>query len=99
MADIDAQLEAYVKEYGEISAGGVRARMKPGRKSVDHKAAVYDTMEAADLKMYDVLQILIDKHTTIKTSIAWAKVTKEVGIDTSNYVTESPPSFVVEVVK
>ena len=100
MADIDAQLEAYVKEHGEISAGGVRARMKPGRKSIDHEAAYkheFDAVFDADSK--SVLSGIVEKHTTTKISVAWAKVTKEARIDTSDYVTESAPSFVVEVVK
>ena len=100
LADIDAQLETYVREHGEVSGGGLRARMKPGRKSINHEGAWRAEYDAVfDDESKAALSEIAEKHTTVKTSVAWAKVTKEAGIDTSGYVTQSAPSFVVEVVK
>ena len=75
------------------SFAGYQARWKPGRKATDHEAAA---------KVAMVPESIIEAHTTIKTTVAWAKVTKAANVSKSvleQFTTEGTPSFVVEPVK
>ena len=88
-----AQLEEAVPTGDVVAFAGYQAQWKPGRKSTDHEAAAID---------YAVEPSIIEKHTTVKTSIAWAKVTKEAKLPKDvldRYTTEAPPTFSVEPMK
>lgn len=98
--EIKAAVRAQVEESGEMAGHGWRAYFKPGRNSTDHEAAVKAWQAEIDehgmhglaLKLKEV----VEKHTTVKTSDAWAKVTKDAKIDTSDFTTQSEPAFVIE---
>lgn len=91
LADITAAIRAEVDEQGMVAGHGVKAYYKPGRRSTDHEAAVKETPPTDDILA------LIEKHSTTKTTTAWAKVTKEAGIDVTTFTTEGEPTFVIEV--
>lgn len=84
---IEESLKKEVGESDQISAFGFKAQWKPGRKRTDHLAAARDAKVPAKL---------IHKHTTMRPSISWAKITKEAGIDLDEYTDQSPPTFVIE---
>ena len=88
---IVAQLEAHVLAAGPVEAHGYRAHYKAGRKTTDHEKAATENAAPEDL---------VAKHTTTKTtsSIAWAKVTKDMGIALAPYTSQGEPTFVVEQV-
>ena len=83
-------IQAEVETHGPLEAVGLRAYMKPGRKSTDHEAAA---------KAANVDSTLIEKYSTVKTTIQWAKVTKEANIDVRPFTTAAEPQFVIEDVK
>ena len=85
---ITDELKAHVADFGEVAGYGVRAYMKAGRKSTDHEAAAKD---------HDVPAEVVEKHTVIKSTVSWAKVTKELKIDTAPYTKEGAPTFVIEL--
>ena len=88
-----ANLESAIQPGDAVTFAGYQAQWKPGRKSTDHEAAAID---------YAVEPSIIEKHTTVKTSIAWAKVTKEAKLPKDvldRYTTEAPPTFSVEPMK
>ncbi len=91
MNDIKEKLEKEVLATGQISAHGYTARMKPGRKSINHEAAA----KSAGVS-YDVFL----RFTTIPSPrTSWAKVTKEAGVHKDilrQHTALSPPSFVIE---
>jgi hypothetical protein len=87
LALIEQELAHKVKSNGEIVAGGWRAYMKPGRKTTDHEAAA---------RAADVPNVVIEKYTTVKTSVEWAQVTKAAGCPTAEFTTQGDPVFVVE---
>lgn len=74
-----------------ISAHGYTARMKLGRKSIDHQSAALGV---------GVSDKLIEKFTsTPAPNISWAKITKAAGIDKdvlTKHTTQAAPSFVME---
>lgn len=102
---IKSELELAVQETNApLSAYGLIAYMKPGRKSIDHEKAT----NAEVLKQYKAsgdgdrvffIRELIEANSTTKTTVKWAEVTKKAGIDTSAFVTEAPAVFVVERVE
>lgn len=92
-AGVLAELEAAIQPGDTVAFAGYQAQWKPGRKSTDHEAAAQAmAVDAA----------IVEKHTVVKTTVAWAKVTKEARIGQAvlaQYTTEAPPSFVVEPIK
>ena len=91
IAQIEAALQQQVETSGEVAGFGFRAYMKPGRKSTNHEAAAL---------AHGVWPELVEAHSTTKTTVAWAKVTKEMGLkNLSEYTTESAPVFVVEAAR
>ena len=95
-----ATIQEYVEIGGSVEVAGVRAYMKAGRKSTDHEAAYKSTVLAAETAEYVMaLEAIRLAHTTVKESVAWAKVTKEAGCDTSAFTTEGKPEFAIEVSK
>lgn len=89
-AEITSQLKQATKENGPMQGYGYMATWKPGRKSTNHEAAA----TAANVSPEIVL-----KHTKVKETVAWAKVTKEAGVDVAPFTTQGEPFFVVEVEK
>lgn len=92
LASLRQQLQAEVGEGGAVEAFGFRAYWKPGRNTTDHEAAALAAGVAADV---------IEKHSTVKTTVAWAKVTKEAGVPKEileAHTTQGFPSFVVDAV-
>lgn len=85
-------LELHVKDHGDVQGHGVRAFMKPGRKKVDHEAAVEDA---------GVDDEIIEDFTTRKPApdptVAWAKITKQEQIPLGEFTTYAESFFVVEV--
>ena len=92
-AGVLAELEAAVPPGDTVTFAGFKAQWKPGRKTTDHESVAQDmAVDAA----------IIEKHTAVKTTVAWAKVTKEARIGQAvldQYTIEGPPSFVVEPIK
>ncbi len=93
MLAIEQELEIKVAKDGfPISGFGITARMKTGRKSIDHQAAALKA---------GVDKGIIDQFTTFPPPrIAWAKVTKEARISKpvlAEFTTQAPPKFVIEV--
>ena len=89
-----AQLEEAVPTGDVVAFAGYTARWKPGRRTTDHEAAAIDYAVAS--------WSIIEKHTTVKASIAWAKVMKEAKLPKDvldRYTTEAPPTFSVEPMK
>ena len=76
---LEAAIQKEVEKNGEISGYGFVAKMRPGRKSVDHLQAVMDSKVSSDV---------VQKFTTTKTTTAWAKVTKAAGINLLPYTTQ-----------
>jgi len=91
MAKIEDSLRPFVEKNGEVAGHGVRAYMKPGRKTTDHKQA------AIDADVHPEIITLNTVQPAPRTS--WANVTKQAGVDTSNYVTQAPAKFVIEAMK
>lgn len=90
IAQIENALHEMVQTTGEMAGFGFRAYMKPGRKSTDHEAAAL---------AYGVWPDLVEKFSTTKVTVQWAKVTKEMGLkNLDEYTTESAPTFVVEAI-
>lgn len=90
LAEIEAQLRRQVEASGEMAGFGFRAYMKPGRKSTNHEAAA---------NAHGVWPELVEKFSTTKTTVQWAKVTKEMGLkNLDEFTTEGEPSFVVEAI-
>jgi len=85
-----ADLESAVPTGDVVAAAGYIARWKPGRRTTDHEAAAAAvTVDPA----------IVERHTTVKTSVAWAKVTKEARVPKpvlDQFTTEAPPEFSVE---
>lgn len=71
-----------------VAAHGLIARMKPGRKSTNHKLAALEWGVPEETIAEFTMQP--DPRTS------WAKVTKAAGVDTSEYVTWGNPQFVIE---
>ena len=88
-----AQLEEAVPTGDVVAFAGYTARWKPGRRTTDHEAAAAAvTVDPA----------IVEKHSTVKTTVAWAKVTKDAKIPKSvldEFTTEAPPTFSVEPMK
>lgn len=101
LGNIRAELKARVEKSGNVEGFGVRAYMKAGRKSINHEAAVeakgQEYIKHDMHSLFSELSTLIESASTTKTTVAWAKVTKAARIDTTPFVTESEPSFVIEV--
>lgn len=90
IAQIETALREQVEASGEVAGFGFRAYLKPGRKSTDHEAAA---------NAHGVWPELVEKFSTVKTTVQWAKVTKEMGLKTlDEFTTESAPAFVVEAI-
>lgn len=88
LAEIESELRQTVDETGEMAGFGFRAYYKPGRKSTNHEAAA---------KANGAWPELIEKHTVVKPSISWAKITKEMGIKTlDEFTAQGDPVFVIE---
>ena len=85
-----ADLESAVPTGDVVTFAGYKAAWKPGRNSTDHEAAAAAvTVDPA----------IVERHTTVKTSVAWAKVTKEAKVPKAvldQFTTQAPPAFVVE---
>ena len=90
IAQIEAQLRQQVETSGEVAGFGFRAYMKQGRKSTNHEDAA---------KANGAWDDLIEKFSTTKTTVQWAKVTKEMGLkDLDAFTTQADPVFVVEAI-
>lgn len=89
-ADLLAAIEQAVLENGDMKGYGYEATIAPGRKTTDHEAAA---------RAAAVPQALVDKYTTVKPTIAWAKVTKEAKADIAPFTTTGDPVFTVKVAK
>lgn len=87
LATITAALRDEVVEHGTMMGYGYRAHMKPGRKRTDHEAAALGA---------GVTDEIIEAHSTTKTTVAWAQITKAAGVDVAAFTKQDPPSFVVE---
>ncbi|MEM9945494.1 MAG: hypothetical protein AAF810_05450 [Cyanobacteria bacterium P01_D01_bin.36] len=86
---VEVQLKIEVEQHGPIEGFGLRAHFKPGRKSTNHEAAA---------KAANASQALIDEHSTTKTTVQWAEVTKAAKVDLVLFTAQGEPSFVVESV-
>ena len=88
-----AELEKTIAPGESASFAGYQCHWAPGRKSTDHEAAA---------KAAQVPDAVIEAHTTVKTTVAWAKVTKAAKVSKAvlgQFTTEGEPSFVVQPVK
>ena len=88
-----AELEKTIAPGESAVFAGYQAQWKPGRKATDHEAAA---------KAVGVPESVIETHTTVKTTVAWAKVTKDAKVPKAileQFTTEGAPAFVVEPVK
>jgi hypothetical protein len=88
-----AELEKAVAPGETVAFAGYQCLWKPGRKSTDHESAA---------KAAHVPESIIEAHSTTKTTVAWAKVTKDAKVPKAvleQFTTEGAPSFVVEPVK
>lgn len=101
-------IEGLIKEYvieqnAPLSAFGVVAWMKPGRKTINHEKAVMEQMdEYSDHGMHSLgsaLEATIERFSTTKTTVKWAEVTQAARIDTAPFTVEAPAVFVIEPVK
>ena len=93
-AELESGVRSLVERTGlPVQGHGVHAYMKEGRKSTDHKQAVDDYNITKETKVMETIK----DNTTHSTSIAWAKVTKELGIDIELYTTQAPPEFAIEI--
>jgi hypothetical protein len=103
LAEIEAQLAEHVQAHGEAAGYGYRAYIKPGRKSTDHEAAYKAGMaEIDEHEMHSTAlkyREAVEKHSTTKVTVAWAKVTAALKIDTAPFTVEGQPQFVIEEVK
>lgn len=103
LAKVEEEIAAQVKEVGQISGFGYTAKMKPGRKSTDHEAAVMNKFnEYTMYKMHSLAHALLEtqeKFSTRKVTVQWAKVTAEANIDVTEFTTQAEPTFVIEAVK
>lgn len=91
-AEAEAVTEALrmeVMKSGPVEAFGLRAHLKKGRASTDHEAAAMAAQ---------VDPAIIEKHSTTKVTVAWAKVTKEAKVDTAPFTTTPPPVFAIDPV-
>lgn len=103
ISQIEADLRDQVETSGEVAGFGFRAYMKPGRKSTDHEAAIKALFEEYNQHgmhgMAVQLSRVVDKYSTTKTTVQWAKVTKDAKVkNLSEFITESAPTFVVEAI-
>ena len=89
-AEVESQLKSFVGEVGQVEDFGYRAYFRPGRKSTDHEAAA---------KAANVPSVIIEKFSTVKVSVAWARVTKEAGVNTADFTTQGESEFVIERVE
>jgi len=88
LTEIESKLRQTVDETGEVAGFGFRAHYKPGRKSTNHEAAA---------KARGAWPELIEKHTVVRSSISWAKITKEMGLrDLDEFTVQGEPVFVIE---
>ena len=95
MREISSKIESEVLETGEIFAtAGFMARMKPGRRTINHQAAVKEFGLSA------LVTSIIKKYTIIPPArTSWAKVTKEAKVPESllsTHTTHAPSSFIIE---
>ena len=84
------ELEKTVSPGDTAAFAGYQAQWKPGRKATDHEAAA---------KAARVPESVIEIHTTVKTTVAWAKVTKDAKVPKAileQFTIEGAPAFVVE---
>jgi DnaJ-domain-containing protein 1 len=86
--EITDSLERHVHDNGELSAHGYRAYMKLGRKSTRHQDAAKNAPAE-----------LVEKYSVTKTTVSWAKITKEMGIDLTEFTSISNPIFDIKKVK
>lgn len=92
--DTGAAIETLVMREGAMSGYGIKAHMKAGRKSIDHKGAA----EYADVNEDIIKQFT--KRPAPRT--AWAKVTKAARVTSQilrEHTTQNDPTFVIEAVK
>jgi len=88
MTQIEMALRTEVNSTGEVMyGGGYVAYMKHGRNSTDHEAAA---------KSANVPASIIQKYSTVKTIVAWAKVTKEAKVNIEPFTVQGDPVFVIE---
>jgi hypothetical protein len=88
-----AELEKAVAHGETVAFAGYQAQWKPGRKTTDHEAAA---------KAVGVPSSVIETHTTLKATVAWAKVTKDAKVPKAileQFTAEGAPAFVVEPIK
>ena len=89
--EIEAEVKSAVDRTGApVSAYGLIARYKAGRKSTDHEAAA---------KAAGVPQDLVNRHSKTKVTVAWAKVTKDAKVDIAPYTIEGDPVFAIEAIE
>lgn len=102
IAQVEAELREQVGKSGEVAGFGFRAYLKPGRKSIDHQAAVDAAiLEYNRHKMHSLANeaiALVEKYSTVKTTVQWAKVTKEMGLKLDKFTTEGATEFVIEAI-
>jgi len=101
LSELAFGINSMAMKYGEVAGYGVRAYMKPGRKTTDHEAAYNALMDEINAEQWhDSAQVaagVVAKYTTTKITVAWAKVTGALKIDTAPFTTEGEPSFVIEI--
>lgn len=91
MDDLRSQVD--VGEVVMHPESGRVARWRAGRKSTDYESAAI---------AYGVMDEVIAAHTTVKETVAWAKVAKAAKIPKSlleAHTSQSDPTFVVELME
>lgn len=84
---IEEEIRGVVDKSGPVAGYGYIAKFKPGRKSTNHELAATENSAPRDL---------VDKFSTTRVTVQWAKITKEMGIDLEPYTSAGDSTFVIE---
>jgi len=85
---LEKQIQLEVEQSGNpIEAVGFVARIRPGRMQTDHLQAALDA---------NASEAVIQKYSTTKTTVAWAKVTKELGCNLQPYTVQGPATLEIK---
>lgn len=89
LAEISEQLERDARSRKSTYVmSGVKVKYSAGRVSYDHEACA---------RSHDVPDELVEKHTTVKRTTAWARVTGEMGLDHRELVRYQKPGSAASV--